>query len=138
SENSAGVDLDIVLKNEAADRDQIKVVSSIVDADSQTVETKEQLLKLEGQKDVNVKMNFRVESPKLWSPEHPNMYSIQTKIYDGSTLLDTYESPLGIRKFRFDAKEGFFLNGEHMKLYGVCLHHDLGALGAAININAIE
>ncbi|WP_417361206.1 beta-galactosidase GalB [Galbibacter sp.] len=138
SEKTAEVDLAIVLKNEAADLDQIKVVSSIVNADNQPVETKEQLLKLAGQKNVNVKMNFSLESPKLWSPERPNMYSIQTKIYQGSRLLDTYETPLGIRKFRFDAQEGFFLNGEHMKLYGVCLHHDLGALGAAINIHAIE
>ena len=137
SKEAAEVDMAIALKNES-DLDQVKIVSSVLDADLQTVDTKEQVVQVSGQKDLSVAMRFRLESAKLWSPDHPYMYSVETKIYQGETLLDTYKTPLGIRDFHFDAQKGFFLNGEHTKIHGVCLHHDLGALGAAINIHAIK
>lgn len=137
SKETAEVDLAIELKNET-ELDQVKVVSSILNADLQTIATKEQVVTVSGQKDLSTQMRFRLESPQLWSPDHPYMYSVETNIYQGSTLLDTYTTPLGIREFRFDAEKGFFLNGVHTKIHGVCLHHDLGALGAAINIHAIK
>jgi beta-galactosidase len=79
-----------------------------------------------------------ISNPFLWSIEKPYLYQIVTKVLQGSTVLDQYATSLGIRHFKFDAQKGFFLNGKPLKIFGTCEHHDLGALGAAVNIRAIE
>src|SRR6185437_17181822 len=71
------------------------------------------------------------------SPEHPYLYRLETSVYDGDRLLDRVVTPVGIRRFRFDVQQGFFLNGRPLKILGVCMHHDLGALGAAVNVAAM-
>lgn len=82
--------------------------------------------------------NFTVNSPKLWSPESPVLYNAVTKIYSSDTLLDTYTTRFGIRTIEYVADKGFYLNGKHRKFQGVCNHHDLGPLGAAINVSALR
>lgn len=82
--------------------------------------------------------NFIVEHPALWSPESPSLYRAVSKIYSGDTLLDTYITRFGIRSIEYIADKGFFLNGKHRKFQGVCNHHDLGPLGAAINVSALR
>ena len=76
-----------------------------------------------------------LEAPKLWSPENPSLYLLSTFIFSEAGLADTgvlvHEEIVGIRAFHFDPDNGFFLNGRSMKLKGVCLHDDCGALGAA-------
>lgn len=84
------------------------------------------------------KQSLLVENPELWSPENPSMYSVLTKIKDGSTVIDEYYSPFGFRHFEFTAANGFFINGKNLKLKGVCIHHDLGPLGAAINVSSLH
>ncbi|WP_317171876.1 beta-galactosidase GalB [Spirosoma validum] len=81
---------------------------------------------------------FEVKNPILWSVDKPYLYKIVTRVYSQNQLVDTYETPLGIRYFKFDPATGFSLNGQSMKILGVCLHHDLGALGAAVNVRAIQ
>lgn len=78
--------------------------------------------------------SFAVEVPqvKLWSPAQPFLYQLQLDALQGDTVIDAETFPFGIRTIRFDADEGFFLNGEHLLLKGVCIHHDAGALGAAV------
>lgn len=82
--------------------------------------------------------NFIVEHPALWSPESPSLYRAVSKIYSGDTLLDTCITRFGIRSIEYIADKGFFLNGKHRKFQGVCNHHDLGPLGAAINVSALR
>lgn len=82
--------------------------------------------------------NLTIDNPALWSPEKPNLYEVITKIYDGKKQIDEVKNPLGLRSFRFDADKGFFLNEQSYTLFGVCLHHDLGALGSAMNTRALE
>ncbi len=77
-------------------------------------------------------------NPKLWSPGKPQLYTAVIKLLRNKTVIDKYETKFGIRSFYFDSSKGFFLNGRHLKILGVCMHHDLGALGAAINKRAIE
>lgn len=79
-----------------------------------------------------------VTSPQLWSVSHPVLYKALTQVLAGNEVTDDYETPFGIRYFAFDREKGFFLNGEPMKILGVCNHHDLGCLGAAINTRALE
>ena len=72
------------------------------------------------------------------SIDNPYMYTAVTSVYNDKELLDQYETPFGIRYFEFDSAKGFFLNGQPLKLHGVNQHHDLGALGAAVNTRAME
>jgi beta-galactosidase len=82
--------------------------------------------------------NIAVANPQLWSPEHPYRYTAVSKLYEGSELKDETVTSFGIRSIRFDPKTGFSLNGIIRKFKGVCLHHDLGPLGAAINKSALR
>lgn len=79
-----------------------------------------------------------VARPLLWSMETPHLYRLVSNVYVNSELWDTYETCFGFRTIRFDKDKGFFLNGQSVKLKGICLHHDLGPLGAAVNMRAIE
>lgn len=79
-----------------------------------------------------------VRNPKLWSLESPQLYRLVTEICQGKKVIDTYETLTGVRTFRFDPLSGFSLNGKPMKINGVCEHHDLGCLGAALNEDALH
>ena len=79
-----------------------------------------------------------VPTPRLWSPETPVLYSAVSKLYADDVLTDEYTTPFGIRSFQFEANQGFSLNGQPRKFRGVCNHHDLGPLGAAINVAALR
>ena len=87
-----------------------------------------------------VEQEIVVKNPNLWSVNTPYIYKVNSIIIDKITgkVLDNYCTNTGIRTFRFDAQKGFILNGERLKINGVCMHHDLGCLGAAVNIRAIE
>lgn len=79
-----------------------------------------------------------VKNPNLWSDENPYMYNIVSQIKLDGKMCDDYETVFGIRYFHFDSENGFSLNGKQVKIKGVCNHHDLGCLGAAINTRALE
>ncbi|GAA2492845.1 glycoside hydrolase family 2 TIM barrel-domain containing protein [Streptomyces longisporus] len=79
-----------------------------------------------------------VFEPKLWDVEAPHRYTLETELRVGGRTVDTYRTDFGIRTYRFDPDEGFSLNGTHTKIKGVDLHHDQGALGAAISIDAVR
>lgn len=82
--------------------------------------------------------NFIVEKPKLWSPESPFLYEAVSEIYADGTLSDVYRTRFGIRSIEYIPEKGFFLNGQRRKFQGVCNHHDLGPLGAAVNESALR
>jgi len=75
---------------------------------------------------------IRVPQPRLWSVDDPYLYRVQSTVQEGEQVVDTYETPLGIRSIAFDADRGFLLNGQRVKINGVCLHHDGGCVGAAV------
>lgn len=80
-----------------------------------------------------------VPAPRLWDLDTPHhRYTVHTELRVGGSTTDSHRTPFGFRTFRFDPDEGFHLNGTHHKLRGVDLHHDLGALGAAVGIDAIR
>lgn len=82
--------------------------------------------------------NFLVPEPALWSLDDPNLYTARTRIYQDGELKDVYDTRFGIRTLEYIPERGFFLNGERTRFRGVCNHHDLGALGAAVNRSAIR
>ncbi|WEA03313.1 glycoside hydrolase family 2 TIM barrel-domain containing protein [Mucilaginibacter sp. SJ] len=89
-------------------------------------------------KDTVVQQGIRVSNPQLWSVKYPYLYKVKLQLMAGDQVIDDYITTTGIRYFNFDADKGFSLNGEPMKILGVCLHHDQGALGTAVNTRAIE
>lgn len=119
-----------------AGKTELTVVTDIMDADGQVVSTKTNKGVINHGQPFT--QNFIVERPKLWSPETPVLYKAVSKIYSGDTLLDTYSTRFGIRTIEYIADKGFYLNGKRRKFQGVCNHHDLGPLGAAINVAALR
>ena len=79
-----------------------------------------------------------MEKPQLWDLENTNLYLAKVSVYDRKRLTDAYDVPFGFRTLKFTHNNGFLLNGKRVQLKGVCMHHDLGALGTAINKSAIE
>lgn len=85
-----------------------------------------------------IKQSININQPKLWSVDNPRLYKAVSEIVIDGKLTDAYETIFGIRSFNFDVNKGFSLNGKHLKILGVCDHHDMGALGSAINYRALE
>lgn len=86
----------------------------------------------------HLEMQLNISNPKLWSTDDPNRYFAIVALQAGGKTVDVYETPFGIRTIKFDVSKGFLLNGERLKIQGVCDHHDLGALGSALNVRALE
>lgn len=82
--------------------------------------------------------NIKVATPSKWSPENPYLYTAKTQLFVDETLKDEIYTRFGIREIKYEANKGFSLNGEVRKFKGVCLHHDLGPLGTAVNKAALK
>ena len=108
---------------------------TLVSPDGQEVGSKDLRMAADGK----VYAKFTVKAPKLWSPETPYLYILETKVLKGAQkqVLDTKTVKTGLRTVRVSREHGFQLNGQSRKIKGVCLHHDLGPLGAAINKSAL-
>lgn len=85
-----------------------------------------------------VRMELGVDSPKLWTPDSPNLYQLKTEILVNGKPVDQVSTDIGYRWFTVSNTKGLFLNGKPIKIKGVCLHHDQGAIGARANRTAIE
>ena len=83
-------------------------------------------------------IGLAINKVKLWNTKTPNRYKAITRIYKDDKIIDSYETIFGFRTIKFDAEKGFLLNGERLYLQGVCDHHDLGALGSALNYRALQ
>lgn len=80
----------------------------------------------------------QVKDPELWSPDNPYLYMLEVSLIDGRKELDSETITTGLRTIRYDNEKGFFLNGQILKMYGVCLHSDAGALGTAVPASVWE
>ena len=124
-----------------AEGNKVKVDVTVDNPDNAKFAVRNTLLDREGRvvgKAMGIKSVIKVSKPKLWSCESPYIYTLRTEIVAGGKVVDTYETTSGFRTFKFDAAKGFSLNGKSMKINGVCQHHDLGCLGAAINEDALH
>ncbi|MBS1627423.1 MAG: DUF4982 domain-containing protein [Bacteroidetes bacterium] len=137
NEQEANVQL-IIKANIVANATQEVAASTVIyDKDGKTA-GREVIQLSNKEKAATVQQNIIIRQPKLWSVEHPYLYKAVTTILINNKAVDNYETTFGIRYFNFDANKGFSLNGKPLKILGVCNHHDLGCLGAAINYRALE
>ena len=121
---------------EGAGTQDVRIVTEILSPEGQVVAVKDNTMKINHGKPFE--QNFLVDKPQLWSPETPYLYKASSKIYVDGRQVDEYVTRFGIRSIELVADKGFFLNGKHRKFQGVCNHHDLGPLGAAINVAALR
>ncbi len=140
SESSALLKLRTTVQNDAdaAPAAQVKVLSQLLDAAGKVVGEAVSDLELEAGTTKEIAQEITLANPQLWSLENPYIYKVKTMLQQDGKTVDTYYTNTGVRTFRFDADKGFFLNGKQVKINGVCMHHDLGCLGAAVNTRAIE
>ena len=130
----ASVRLRTTIRN-AGDAD-VRISTDIIAPDGKIVSRKDNSRKINhGQP---FEQNFLINAPSLWSPETPYLYKAVSKIYVDGKQTDEYTTRFGIRSIEIIADKGFFLNGKHRKFQGVCNHHDLGPLGAAVNVAALR
>ena len=81
---------------------------------------------------IELRQRLKVDDPNLWSVDSPYLYALHTEVRLDGDVVDDVTTPVGIRTIRYDTDEGFYLNGEHVKMHGVNLHHDGGPVGAAV------
>jgi beta-galactosidase len=124
--------------NSSDNKVDVEIRTSIINRDGRKVASQSSPLTLDAQSSGNLKQTLPIDKPVLWDIDNPYLYKILTEVVDNGKVIDNYNTTAGIRTFRFDAKDGFYLNGKNLKIKGVCMHHDLGALGSAINTRAIE
>lgn len=129
---SARVDVETSVINNSTSRAQVSVVQQIWERDGDLLAENSSPLGIRPGVVNSLDQSLELENPRLWSPDDPYLYKLVTLIYNDQELIDKATTPLGIRTFSFDPDQGFFLNGENMKVKGVCLHHDAGSLGAAV------
>ena len=129
SENLAKVNIRSQFKGE-----NLRVATKIIDADGKVVSQN-----MADESFANeIEQNIAVNNPNLWSPQSPYLYTAELKLYQGDILKDTEVVRFGIRQIKYSASKGFELNGQVTKIKGVCLHHDLGPIGTAVNRAALK
>jgi len=131
-QNSAHVAVSSQIQPAAITPD-LRIMVDIMDAQGKIVGQAESQLSVSGA----AELDFNITQPKLWSPESPYLYQVRTRLYDDGKLLDEITNKMGIRTISVTKEGGFQLNGITRKIKGVCLHHDLGPLGAAVNKAAL-
>ena len=136
--SEAIVKIQTTLSNEADKAMKVNVHSLLYDASHRCVAKTDTACIINANRDTAVVQQLVVANPQLWQIEEPYLYTLVTELMDGNRCIDRYETVVGIRSFSFDAQRGFTLNGEPLKINGVCMHHDMGCLGAAVNVRAIE
>lgn len=131
SKEKALVEVQADIINENSIKKKIEVKTTILNAEGKVVSEDTYDLKLNKDKTTSIQ-RFELENPNLWSPDNPYLYTTVVEIYQSDRLIDQTTQPLGIRWFKFDENEGFYLNGKPIKLLGVNRHQDFEGMGNAL------
>jgi beta-galactosidase len=138
NDKKAVVNLQTNIINESSSANSIILETSIIDPAGKIVRSAETKQSVPPGKSVIVNQSLEVTDPMLWDIVQPNLYKAVTKIKSAKKTIDEQTNIFGIRDSRFEAATGYWLNGKNIKIKGVCLHHDAGALGAAVPLRAWE
>ena len=134
----ADVNLNIEVNNVSKANRLIVVKSAIYNSQDVIVASVSDTINAKANSLVNLSQNTVVSNPELWDLDTPNLYVAKTMLYDDKSLIDTYHTTFGIRSIVYNSDSGFKLNNNTTRFQGVCLHHDLGPLGTAVNERATE
>lgn len=123
------------LRNEAS---KVTLENKILDAKGRCVAKNSVTKAINAGASADMEMTIEVNNPILWDVDNPYLYSVVSNVVIDGEVVDDYITPFGFRYFEFKADTGFWLNGRNLKLKGVCMHHDLGALGTAVHRRGLE
>ena len=132
STDAATLRVNTKIQNEGKEAARCNLVSSVIDHDGNVIQTAEATQEIAPGSEFEFVQPINVHRPRLWSVADPYLYKVHSRVRTPNATVDECDTPLGIREVVFDADRGFVLNGERVKLNGVCLHHDAGCLGAAV------
>ena len=136
TKNKAVVNIRTEIENDRPTQDKVKLVTEIYNASGQKVASVSSTQSPNNQLTFN--QNTQIKNPELWSIETPVLYKAVSTVFVNNVITDEYTTTFGCRSIRFDKDSGFFLNEKPVKIQGVCMHHDLGALGVAVNYRATQ
>jgi beta-galactosidase len=134
SSASAQVTVEVPVRNERSSAQQVELRTTVLDADGRTVLNLQQAQQVAAGAAVAFKVTGAVANPRLWEPGYPHLYRVANTLRTGTQVVDKIEVPLGIRAPRWDVKDGFFINGNHVKLrgWGQKSTNEWPGLGAAL------
>ena len=138
SEDAATVDVAVTVRNLSELAQTFTLRNAIYNPRKFEQATGSESVTIEAGESLEVKMSLEISSPKLWDLSNPYLYTMLTTIELDGEVVDEYPTTFGVRTIEFKADTGFWLNGNNVKLKGVCMHHDLGALGSAVHRRALE
>ena len=128
----ATVRVETTVTNGRARAASVTLMTTLLDDKGSAVATQETPHTLAPGADFRFVQDLAVANPALWSVDHPNLYTVRSTLHDGDRMVDVYDTPAGSRSAVFDVNCGFLLNGEHLKLNGVCIHQEAGCVGSAV------
>jgi beta-galactosidase len=134
SKDYASVKIKVIIENNLNTSENGFLQSVLVDSHGLEVSNSQKFFSLRNNKSIELTQILNIDSPKLWSVETPCLYKLHSIIMQGNNIIDEVITTIGLRDINYDVDKGFFLNGVHTKLNGVCLHHDAGSVGAAVPI----
>jgi beta-galactosidase len=145
TQDAASVDIRVNVDDRSAAAAAVKISAEIYELDSKdqkssrpVAHTNSATLNVPADSIASTSLSCTIRKPRLWNLKNPDRYVAITTLTQGGRVIDRYETPFGVRSIKFTADNGFLLNGQRVPLNGVCDHHDLGALGSAINTRALE
>jgi beta-galactosidase len=138
NQQTAKVAIETTIKNQSNRVAAVTLTTTVYDMIGHLVTRRAE--KLSALKDgiAKASQELSIPNPGIWSIDSPYLYKAVSQLTIGSRVVDRYDTTFGVRYFEFDLNRGFLLNGKRLKILGVCNHHDLGALGSAVNTRALE
>ena len=132
SAERAALELDSRLKNSTSAAHQVSLLQEVIDPQGKVVASVTRSVSLEPGAAGEVTASAAIEHPELWAPDTPRVYTIRSTLREGTRAIDAMETPLGFRWFRFDAQQGFLLNGKRVEIQGVNWHQSYPGMGIAL------
>lgn len=124
--------IEVEVTNETLNASNLTIVNELLSKEGAVVGKDVKKLKIEAGQNKKAATEIKVRNPLFWSLDNPNLYALRTTLLKDGNIIDATTTQTGFRTFTFDPNKGFALNGQWMKVKGVCLHHDAGVLGAAV------
>lgn len=145
SDATAALELKVTLDNQSSKSASVKILTKVYELNANSTKSNvvvstfaSQTGTVKAAESETFQAKATIKRPKRWSLEKPNLYVAVTTVEQDGKVVDSYDTEFGVRTIQFDPAKGFFLNGKHVDINGVCNHHDLGALGSAFNLRAAE
>lgn len=130
--NNDTLSVEVEVANQTDKTEALTVKHELISPDGKVVAVKSQNVVVDSDANKKVLMDMGISKPQLWSLKNPVLYTLKTTVIKGKDIVDCSTTRTGFRNYTFDPNKGFALNGEQMKVKGVCLHHDAGVLGSAV------